>query len=481
MVPIFVYGEMRENRRVCRNFQSGGHLMLGKISVKFFNCEAMAAAFLRVSFLWMVFAFIPHAAPCANRINISGTVLDGSESPVADAEVHLHNLDHLRTRSDAQGHFVITEETAVGGSRLSRAIRDNRTSATIVSIYDCMGRRVLDLPAVPDAFKTALRKYSIASGVYLIVSGKNGKRVNVAVAAQHGFFALSSVSSVAIKRDPQRGAAVREGEFRDILVVSAEGTQTARRAVGSPEEGDITIHLMPLGASNVTPGVPLFTENGGLGDVTTYGSVSDPEYSDGGACNYGSTAIRYYAAINVNQLSGDLRGQWQEGRICGRCARVSVAFSDGTIRTTVVRVVDRCPDDNCGIDLGGAPAQQIMGSAPGRYYGEWEWVSCDGVEGVSDGSPALHVKEGSNSWWSLVQMRNGPGSVSGMGARRVGTLDWTPFAWATEAENFFSVPLEILQDSEHDWEIEIEWTDGGTDTLRIKGSDLAVENGSYPL
>lgn len=455
--------------------------MPGKISVKFFHGEAMTAAFLRVNLLCMAVLFLPCAATCANLINISGTVLDGSERPVADAEVYLHNLDHLRTHSDAQGRFIITEETAVRGFGLRRVIRDNRTSAAIVSIYDCMGRRVLDLPVSPDAFKTALRKYSFASGVYLIVSGEDVKRVNVAVAAQHGSFALSSCRSVAVKRGLQRGAAVRKGEFSDILVVSAEGTQTARRVVDSPEEGDIVIHLMPLGASNVTPGVPLVTESGAKGDVTTYGSVSDPEFSDGGACNYGSTAIRYYAAINVNQLPGDLRGQWEEGRICGRCARVSVAFSDNTIRTTVVRVVDKCPDDNCGIDLGGAPAQQIMGSAPGRYYGEWEWVSCDGVDGVSDGSPALHVKEGSNSWWSLVQMRNGPGSVSAMKARRVGTLEWTPFAWATEAENFFSVPSEILQDGDHDWEIEIEWTYGVTDTLRIKGGDLAVENGSYPL
>ena len=49
-----------------------------------------------------------------------------------------------------------------------------------------------------------------------------------------------------------------------------------------------------------------------------------PEYSEGGACNYGSTGIKYYAAINVNQIPGDLKGQWQGGQICGRCARVRV-------------------------------------------------------------------------------------------------------------------------------------------------------------
>ena len=41
-----------------------------------------------------------------------------------------------------------------------------------------------------------------------------------------------------------------------------------------------------------------------------------------------------------------------------------VVTSDGAVRTTAVRIVDKCPDDHCGIDLGGAPAAVIMGAAP---------------------------------------------------------------------------------------------------------------------
>jgi len=40
-----------------------------------------------------------------------------------------------------------------------------------------------------------------------------------------------------------------------------------------------------------TAAPPVLTENGGKGSVTTYGSVTAKETSQGGACNYGETNI----------------------------------------------------------------------------------------------------------------------------------------------------------------------------------------------
>jgi expansin (peptidoglycan-binding protein) len=142
--------------------------------------------------------------------------------------------------------------------------------------------------------------------------------------------------------------------------------------------------------------------------------------------------------------------------------------------------MDKCPDDNCGIDLGGAPAAEIMKDQPGRYSGEWEWVSCEGAQGVSDGSPSLHVKAGSGKWWSLVQVRNGPGAVLEIRARKATDGEWQSLPWATEAENFFSVPVEILQDSD-EWELEVIWRTGESGFLRIAGEKLGVEESSYGL
>ncbi len=105
---------------------------------------------------------------------------------------------------------------------------------------------------------------------------------------------------------------------------------------------------------------PTLTEKGGKGSVTTYGSVTAKETSLGGACNYGQTNIQYYAAIHVNVSPGDAKGPWNGGAACGGCVRVKAKTPDGWKRVTV-RITDRCPDANCGVDLGGAPAADIMG------------------------------------------------------------------------------------------------------------------------
>jgi hypothetical protein len=229
------------------------------------------------------------------------------------------------------------------------------------------------------------------------------------------------------------------------------------------------------------PSVPVLNDTGGFGDVTTYGSLADPAPSRGGACNYGSTEILRFAAIQVSLLPGDLRGQWQDGRICGRCAEVRARTPDGW-KTTVVRIMDKCPDANCGIDLGGLPAQDLMGARPGRYSGEWRWVSCAGHEGVSDGPPSLFVKEGGNAYWSLVQVRNAEAGVLGVRLRLAssGAGSWTDLPWATEAENFFKVPTAILQDA-REYDMEILLSTGRGYGAVLKGADLAAEKSSLAL
>jgi hypothetical protein len=229
------------------------------------------------------------------------------------------------------------------------------------------------------------------------------------------------------------------------------------------------------------PSVPVLNDTGGFGDVTTYGSVAAPSPSRGGACNYGSTEILRFAAIQVSRLPGDMRGQWRDGRLCGQCAEVRARTPDGW-KTTVVRIMDKCPDANCGIDLGGLPARDLMGARPGRYSGEWKWVSCAGHEGVSDGPPSLFVKEGGNAYWSLAQVRNADAGVQGI-RMRLASLSagpWTELPWAAEAENFFKVPKDILQDA-RGYNLEITLSTGRSYGAVLKGADLAVEKSSLSL
>ncbi|MCQ2122601.1 MAG: RlpA-like double-psi beta-barrel domain-containing protein [Fibrobacter sp.] len=218
---------------------------------------------------------------------------------------------------------------------------------------------------------------------------------------------------------------------------------------------------------------PVLTDRGGEGSITTYGSITEKEASSGGACNYGKTDIHYYAAIHVNVSSGDDKGPWNGGLACGGCVRVKAKTPDGWKRVTV-RIMDRCPDESCGVDLGGAPASDIMGNTVGRYYGEWEFVSCEGVEGVWDDSTSIWVKEGASAYWSVIQIRNPKDAVTSI------SIDGSELSLFTGAENFWEVPQEILQ-SNSDVKIQVEYRSGTPDVWNISGVALTKEMTNYYL
>jgi expansin (peptidoglycan-binding protein) len=266
-----------------------------------------------------------------------------------------------------------------------------------------------------------------------------------------------------------------------LSACTSKGTEGEGKPVGEIPRSDTSGQCLgPCDAA--TPTIPGISDSGGRGDVTTYGSVSHPAPSQGGACNYGATGILRFAAIQVSLLPGDMQGQWQGGRVCGQCARVRARTPSGW-KSTVVRIMDKCPDAHCGIDLGGAPARDLMGEKPGRYSGEWTWVSCEGQADVSDGPPTLYVKEGSNPFWSLVQVRNPSERIAQVRLRpagRNGDADWINLAWATEAENFFTVPPVVLQDG-GEYDLEVHFQKGRGYAVKVKGSALAAEKSSIPL
>lgn len=233
------------------------------------------------------------------------------------------------------------------------------------------------------------------------------------------------------------------------------------------------------GCDSYTAADPVLTEKGGKGSVTTYGSITAKETSLGGACNYGQTNIQYYAAIHVNVSPGDDKGPWQDGLACGGCVRVKAKTPDGWKRVTV-RITDRCPDANCGVDLGGAPASDIMGVQVGRYYGEWEFVSCEGVEGVWGDSTSLFVKDGANAFWSVVQVRNPRDMVRSITIKGIDTRDFYELEMYGGAENFWTVPESVLQ-SDNRYRVIVSYRTGEDEKWKIKGSDLAVPEANLYL
>jgi expansin (peptidoglycan-binding protein) len=224
---------------------------------------------------------------------------------------------------------------------------------------------------------------------------------------------------------------------------------------------------------------PVVYSSGGTGNVTTYGNVSAPLPSNGGACNYGSTQINYFAAINVNVNPNDSEGQWRGGKICGQCVRVKTKTPQGW-KEVVVRIMDKCADQYCGIDLGGAPARDLMGEQPGRYQGSWSFVSCEGYEGVSDGPPSILVKDGSNPWWALIQVRNPLAAVAAIDWESADGSTRGSFALATEAENFYTVPEEVRMSLET-IRLTIRYSDQRSHLLEITGNALTEERATYRL
>ena len=248
---------------------------------------------------------------------------------------------------------------------------------------------------------------------------------------------------------------------------SAEGEALSSSSISNADSLGVC-----TSCDSYTAAPPVLTENGGKGSVTTYGSVTAKETSQGGACNYGETNIQYYAAIHVNVESGDGKGPWQNGLACGSCVRVKASTPEG-YKTVTVRITDKCPDENCGIDLGGAPAYDIMGMQVGRYYGEWEFVSCEGVEGVFGDTTAIFVKEGASAYWSIIQVRNPKDAVESISVKLNSENSEQKLSYATEAENFWTVPQSVLQ-SNDSVQITVNYRTGTPDSWNLAASDLTL-------
>lgn len=255
--------------------------------------------------------------------------------------------------------------------------------------------------------------------------------------------------------------------------VPASSNDVAASATASSGDGVCT------DCDSFTAADPVLTENGGYGSVTTYGSITEKETSLGGACNYGQTNIQYYAAIHVNVSPGDNLGPWQGGSACGGCVHVKARTPEGWKEVTV-RITDRCPDANCGVDLGGAPASDIMGNVVGRYSGEWEFVSCEGVEGVWGDSTSIWVKEGASKFWSIIQVRNPKDAVKSITLKGVQSNDMHVLEMVVGTENFWTVPPEVLA-TDNEYTVSVKYRSGEPDTWLLKGSDLAVEEANIYL
>ena len=333
---------------------------------------------------------------------------------------------------------------------------DDSSSGTDASVTESSSEQVLS--------SSALSPESSSSSVAPVSSSAEEKLSSSSAEVES-----SSSEAPASSDTPESGS----GDVSSSSVLPASSSSEIAPASSSGDDGKCT------NCDSFTAADPELTENGGKGSVTTYGSITAKETSLGGACNYGQTNIQYYAAIHVNVSPGDEKGPWNGGAACGGCVRVKAKTPNGWKKVTV-RITDRCPDADCGVDLGGAPAADIMGNQVGRYYGEWEFVSCEGVDGVWGDSTSIWVKEGASEFWSIIQVRNPKDMVKSIAIYGIDTRDFYELEMVVGTENFWTVPEAVLKTGNR-YRVVVTYRTGTDDEWKIKGSDLAVPEANLYL
>ncbi|MEI9941426.1 MAG: expansin EXLX1 family cellulose-binding protein [Pseudomonadota bacterium] len=121
------------------------------------------------------------------------------------------------------------------------------------------------------------------------------------------------------------------------------------------------------------------------GDGTYY------TFADGtGACLYDKTSDFHIAALNGFDWAGSA---W-----CGACADVT-GPNGNQVR---VRIVDECPDCAQGqLDFHPDAFAVLAPKEQGRIAITWTFVACD-----AQGPVSYKFKDGSNPYWTAVQVRN---------------------------------------------------------------------------
>ncbi len=121
------------------------------------------------------------------------------------------------------------------------------------------------------------------------------------------------------------------------------------------------------------------------GEGTYYSATGD------GACSFGSSGDKPLLVGAMNAPD------YNNSNVCGACAHIK-----GPNGEVTVRIVDLCPECKHGdIDLSPEAFEKLAPLPDGRIAISWQFVPCD----VS-GPIQYHFKEGSNQWWSAVQIRN---------------------------------------------------------------------------
>ena len=127
------------------------------------------------------------------------------------------------------------------------------------------------------------------------------------------------------------------------------------------------------------------------GEPTHTGEATYYDFADGsGNCGFPATPNDLMVgAMNATDYAGSA--------VCGTCAHLT-----GPSGEVTARIVDQCPECKQGdIDLSPSAFAKIAAVELGRVDISWQYVPC-----TVSGPIRYFFKEGSNQWWTAVQIRN---------------------------------------------------------------------------
>lgn len=217
------------------------------------------------------------------------------------------------------------------------------------------------------------------------------------------------------------------------------GVKTIAKKTKSSAMREMTAFSPALGVSLVAialagcglPVGPAGTGGGGSGTGTGTGAGTDTQtVTIGPACGSPEKHMgdgTYYAADGSGNCSFDPTGDlmvaamnhadYAGSAVCGAC--VHIVGPSGEI---TVRIVDQCPECLPGdIDLSPQAFMAIADLGLGRVDITWTYVPCDVF-----GNLVYHFKEGSNQWWTAVQIRNSRYAIAKLEVEKNGAFVGVP-------------------------------------------------------
>lgn len=137
--------------------------------------------------------------------------------------------------------------------------------------------------------------------------------------------------------------------------------------------------------------------------------ASEPTHSGDGtyyaADGSGNCSFDPSSDLNVGAMN---HTDYAASAVCGECVKV-----DGPLGSLVVRIVDQCPECQPGdIDLSAEAFAKIAKPEDGRVDISWKVVSCGYDQPIQ-----YHHKDGTNPYWSAIQIRRANNPIAKVEAK----------------------------------------------------------------